>query len=59
MVASPTTVLTARLPPDLHQEAATMAQAQGRSLTSWVVEAVAEKLARDKRLTRDVKAMRC
>ena len=36
--------LILRVPPELHSRAAVMAKSEGRSLNSWVTEAVTEKL---------------
>ena len=37
--------LILRMPPELHSHAAVMAKSEGRSLNTWVTEAVREKLA--------------
>ena len=37
--------LILRVPPELHSRAAVVAKSEGRSLNSWVAEAVKEKLA--------------
>ena len=36
--------LVLRVPPEVHSRAAVVAKSEGRSLNSWVVEAVKEKL---------------
>ena len=36
--------LILRVPPEIHSRAAVVAKSEGRSLNSWVVEAVKEKL---------------
>ena len=36
--------LILRVPPELHSRAAVIAKTEGRSLNSWVIEAVKEKL---------------